>query len=218
MQQDKAQIREEAFEELVHDYRRSLLACASRTVNHFVTDHDEEWSVTLQAFYEAVTTHDTQKGELWPYASAVIRHRLTDYLRGLYRHREEEWEDVPETLQDDTGWPGKYTIADEIEAVQCELADYGFSFFDLTEASPKSFKSRKKCAKAAALLLGDRELSGILKQTKALPMKKLVWKSGVSRKTLEQHRKYIIAVTVILNGDYPLLAEYLHDIRKEMMS
>lgn len=212
------QVGDREFEELVSVYKKSLLACASRTVHHFVTEHDEEWSVTLQAFYEAVCSHDPGRGDLWPYASVVIRRRLTDYLRGLYRYREEEQGEVPETAEDESGWPGADSIADEIEAVQGELAEYGFSFFDLTEASPKSAKSRNKCAKAAAALLGDRRLADTLKRTKALPMKRLIWKSGVSGKTLERHRKYIIAVMVILEGDYPLLAEYLHSVREEMRS
>lgn len=208
----------ERFEELVKEYRRSMLACASRTMNHFVTEQDEEWSVTLQAFYQAVNSYEIGKGELWPYASVIIRRRLTDYMRGLYRHKEEEQTEIPETIPAEENWPGEYTITDEIEAVQSELSGYGFSFFDLTEASPKSEKTRKKCAKAVACLLRDTAMIRELETSKVLPMKKLVWKSRVTAKTLERHRRYIIAAAVILRGDYPLLAEYLHMVREEMKS
>ena len=40
-------------------------------------------------------------------------------------------------------------------------------------------------------------------------MKALSAQSKVSRKTIERHRKYIIAAVIILTGDYPILAEYM---------
>ena len=212
----EAQISDQQFESLVKEYRQSMLACASRTVKHFVTEQDEEWSVTLQAFYEAVKGYDSAKGEFWPFTSVIIRRRLTDWMRDLYRHREEEQEEVPETVQDKENWPGQYTIKDEIEAVQGELKAFGFSFFDLVESSPKAEKSRKKCAAVIASLVQKEELFRSMKETGTLPMKSLIRASGISGKVIEKHRRYIIAAAIILQGEYPLLAEYLHVVREEM--
>ena len=44
----------------------------------------------------------------------------------------------------------------------------------------------------------------------------LAKKAGVHKKILERHRKYIIAAAEILNGEYPLLAEYMNYIRKAL--
>ncbi|CRF29115.1 RNA polymerase sigma factor sigI [Mycobacterium tuberculosis] len=43
-----------------------------------------------------------------------------------------------------------------------------------------------------------------------LPIKELLDQVGVSRKTLERNRKFIIAVALIYNGPYPYLRDYLH--------
>ncbi len=211
-----AQISDREFETLVKEYKRSLLACASRTVNHFVTEQDEEWSVTLQAFYQAVKGYDSIKGEFWPFVSVIVRRRLTDWIRDKYRHDREEPEEIPETIPDHENWPGKYTIKDEIDAMQKELESFGFSFFDLTESSPKAQKSRKKCAAVIAVLIKQEEVFQALENTKTLPMKELIRQSGISGKVIEKHRRYIIAAALILHGDYPLLAEYLHIVREEM--
>ena len=48
---------------------------------------------------------------------------------------------------------------------------------------------------------------------KALPMKELSKNSGVDRKTLERHRKYLIAVALILMEDLPHMAEYVGYIK-----
>ena len=212
-----SQISDSAFAELVKENRQFLLSCASRAVRHFVTEQDDEWSVALQAFHEAVTGYDASRGDFKVYVSVVVRRRLTDWMRSVYRHAEEEVQEIPETIPAEEDWPGRYTIRDEIEAVRGELAEYGFSFFDLAEASPKAQKTRKKCAAAAAALLQSDELIQRMETTKTLPVKELSRMSGVSGKVIEKHRRYLIAAAVILRGEYPLLAEYLHMVREEMI-
>ncbi len=215
-QRQEAQISDQEFESLVKEYRQSLLACASRAVKHFVTEQDEEWSVTLQAFYEAVKGYDITKGQFWPFVSVIVRRRLTDWLRNMYSKREEMQEEVPESIPDKGNWPGEYTIKDEIDAVQEELRTFGFTFFDLTESSPKAQKSRKKCAAVTAVLVQNEDLFRSMTETKTIPVKALVRASGISGKIMEKHRRYIIAAAIILRGEYPLLAEYLHMVREEM--
>ena len=232
---------EERLEELVQTWRRPLLVCAGRCVNRFVTEQDEEWSVTLLAFQEAVKNYDRSKGDFWPFASTVVQRRLTDHLRKQYKEEqityvepgvltgetEKEAESrggidsevrrsLSEASVDNGDWPGKYTIADEIEAVQEEFRKYGLCFYDLTSCSPKAEKSRKKCTAAAKALLEDAALMEQMEKTGTLPMKELEKKSGVSRKILDKHRRYLIAAAVILRGEYPLLAEYLRPLREEM--
>ncbi len=236
-----APISEERLEELVGRYRRKILICASRCVRRYVSESDEEWSTALQAFYEAVKTYDADSGDFWPFASLVIRRRMTDLLRAGYRNEKvipvdaavftadtdnvTEHRTGPETETADRivrlaerkgSWPGKYTIRDEIEAVQGELEEFGFSFFDLAACSPKAEKSRKKCAAAAAAVLRDPALVEKMRKTKMLPMKELQEKSGVSGKVLEKHRRYLIASIVIMDGEYPLLADYLRPVREEL--
>ena len=42
-------------------------------------------------------------------------------------------------------------------------------------------------------------------------IRELCDKSGLSRKLIDRHRRYIIAVAEILKGDYPLLGDYIKD-------
>ncbi len=240
LQQNTLQISEEHLEELIQSYRRQLLVCAGQTTHRFITESDEEWSVTLLAFHEAVKQYDESAGPFWPFAATVIRRRLTDYLRKQYAEAsvipvepsvlaggdtgepenrsgiENEIRDcMDQSAVSKNDWPGQYTVADEIAAVQDELKRYGFSFYDLTACSPKAEKSRKKCFQAIRAILQDRNLSARMRQAKALPMKELEKASGVSRKVLDKHRRYLIAATVILNGDYPLLSEYFRAVKED---
>lgn len=47
-------------------------------------------------------------------------------------------------------------------------------------------------------------------------MRDLWRESGISRKTIDRYRKYIIMAILILDDDYPWLAGYLQFIRDEM--
>ena len=114
--------------------------------------------------------------------------------------------------------PETTPLQDEIAALQQLLSGYGFSFFDLADCSPKAEKTKRACANAVAAILSDRDLLAKMRSSKTLPMKELEKASRVPRKILDRHRKYIIAAIEILNGEYPLLAEYMSYIRKAMVT
>ena len=69
-----------------------------------------------------------------------------------------------------------------------------------------------------AVILKDQELQDKLRSQKSLPIRDILSSINVPRKLLERHRRYIIAAVEILNGDFPLLAEYMDTIRKVMVS
>ena len=194
--------------------------------------------MALIAFNEAIDYYELDQGEFFSFASLVIRRRLYDYFRSASRFSseismapsafsgdlEEDSPDMPlqieirkretEISEQNDSTP----IKDEIEAVQKLLSRYGFSFFDLTDCSPKAGKTKTACAQAVAYLLQNEDLIRKMQETCMLPIKEILEHTKISRKILERHRKYIIAATEILNGDYPLLAEYMSYIRKALVT
>jgi RNA polymerase sigma factor len=46
-------------------------------------------------------------------------------------------------------------------------------------------------------------------KNRQLPLLDILDKTSLSRKTLERHRKYIIAIVLVLSGDYHYLREYI---------
>lgn len=229
-----------AMNQFIEENRKFIKACAYHAVHHFVNESDDEWSVALIAFHEAVQSYDESKGDFRAFAQMVIRRRLTDYIRSEARHSGEilvspgsmdgevedseemtavEWEvqkkAVDLSLEKDRG-SSRATVKDEIEAVQQILSRYGFSFFDLADCSPKADKTKRSCAEAVAALLRDDALYAKMQRSRTLPIAELAKKAGVHKKILERHRKYIIAAAEILNGEYPLLAEYMNYIRKAL--
>ena len=232
----------EKLELFIAKYRRFVLFCAIKTLHRFVSESDDEHSIALIAFSEAVKTYEEDKGSFKPFAALVIKRRLTDHLRKEYRHADEvsvdsfatggevdSDEDGVDGLQlevrkkmaelsetDVTRTPGTTAVQDEIAAIGQTLSEYGFSFYDLTECSPHSEKTRAACADAVIAILKDGEMFALMRKNKSLPMKELVKRSGVKLKTLERHRRYVIAAVEILAGDYPQIGEYMRYIKDRL--
>ena len=224
------------LESFIADNQKYILSCAGHTVNRFVTVEDDEFIIGMEAFHEAVNSYDESKGSFKTFSSVVIQRRITDYLRSEMRHKHEisvepmafsgdtrgedetalqtEVREKTEELSVTAGAPGDNDILYEIEAVQEVLNAYGFSFYDLTECSPKSEKTKAQCAAAIASVVKDPDIVSKMKLKKVLPIKEVSRASGVKTKVLDRHRRYIIASAEILTGDYPQLAEYLREIRK----
>lgn len=206
---------EEAFEELLKSNSEHIKYTIYRTIHRIVTESDDEWSIAVSAFWEAVSSFDESKGDFLHFADVVITRRIIDNIRQNVRHGQEIPVDPDEAL---SNIPSEYTVEDmtrfEIEALSIVLREYGICFTDLVSSSPKSGKTRTACAAAVCSILDNDTVSETVRQSHALPMKIIEEISSVPRKTLERHRKYIIAAFEIMRGDYPELSEYMGPIKE----
>ena len=216
-----------ALERLVIENKRFILRCASKTCRRFITESDDEYEVALLAFWEAVRTFNPSAGSFNGFAALVIRRRLMDFFDKETRHAGEipvgysmTWEDertdgiIAEVQKKIVQEEDTTTVKDEIEALGGVLREYGFSFFDLAEASPKAGKTKICCARAVNWMLAAAERILRMRKKHSLPTKAISKALEIAIKILERHRRYIIAATEILDGDYPHLAEYLKYIKE----
>ena len=205
--------------------RAFILRIASKYAKKFITDSDDEWSVAMIAFSEALNTYDAGKGAFLPFAELVIGRRLQSYFRSERKFTVEMpvnpsvFEGCLEEEAEDTALQAAvlsqivstedHSVEDEIQALSRLLAEYGFSFYELVTCSPKAEKTKKSCAAAIQYILCQPMILFEMRRVKMLPLKAVSLGSGVAVKILERHRKYIIASAEILNGDFPNLSEYL---------
>lgn len=238
-----AQGDENLLNQFIQKNKRFILSCAYSATGHFVTENDDEYSIALIAFHEAVKSYDIEKGDFNAFAKLVIKRRIADHRKSESRFQNEISVDsytMDGELDEDSNdlsigmslrkkeaelstmsyenRPEGNPIRDEIAAVAQLLSRYDISFFDLTDCSPKASKTKVACAEAVRYMLKDASLIEEMQKSKSLPIKKITENTKVPRKILERHRKYIIAAIEILNGEYPLLAEYMSYIRMGMVT
>lgn len=189
-----------------------ILKTASKISKHYISKNDDEWSVALVAFSGAVKKYDYDKGSFFSFAELVIKKNLIDY----YRSNGKRSMEIPvECIHEEVLIEhSDNNLKLEIEAISEVLSEYGFGFMDLADCSPKADKTRKACAKAVSYLMTSPVLIGEMRKSKLFPLKIIEKNTGVPRKILERHRKYLIAAAEILSGDCPYLSDYLSFIKE----
>ncbi|KZM55356.1 RNA polymerase sigma factor SigI [Anoxybacillus geothermalis] len=214
--------------ELIQQYKPFIAKTVSGVCKRFIREEDDEASIGLIAFNEAIEKYAPHKGgSFLSFAELLIKRRLIDYIRKEARTRDAVWytedrEDGEQTAQ--AYLDAKLSVdefykqieqeqrREEIIHYQQVLKQFGIHFHDLVEQSPKHKDARLNAIHVAQLLVEKEELLGFLFQKKQLPIKQLETMASVSRKTIERNRKYIIAVAVILAGDYIYLKDYIKGV------
>lgn len=205
----------------IRQYIPFILSQASKTCGRSITQQDDEFSIAMIAFHRAIQDYDSGKGAFLNYASMIIHSRIIDYLRKEAKHSGS----LSMDRTDEEGQNPAHSIADrdnpiedgaleaatkaEIEELAAVMAQFGVSFTHVAENCPKQERTLAACAKAIAKAGQDKELLDTLLKTKKLPMAQLEQISNVSRKTLERHRKYILAMLLIQTNGYEIIRGHL---------
>lgn len=227
----KAKTDQHILENLIRQNEFYIIKCISKTTHRYITKSDDEWSIALMAFKQSIDKYELEKGSFLSFAELIIRRRLIDYSKSQSKYHPEvsvdpiifdvepndEKEDISIRLAVANQVSQKDTsdLKLEIEAANKVFTSYSFSFFDLSKCSPHAKKTKKACAKAVNYMLQNPVLLREFRTAGHLPLKIIEKSTGVPRKIIERHRKYIIAAIEILSGEYPYLAEYLRYIREE---
>nr|WP_274655052.1 RNA polymerase sigma factor SigI [Paenibacillus humicola] len=218
---------EASRDEFIQAYKPYIVKVTSRFCKRYIDPaRDDEFSIALSAFDEAISQYASHAGKSFlGFAETVIRRRLIDHVRKEQRHShtipyssfdmidEEEQTVNPIEIQEAMQ---RYEADREAGERRLEIADYhkrlgrfGISFAELPELSPKHTDSRRLLVSIGLLLAGRNALFETLQASQKLPVKELCELAGVSRKTIERNRKYIIAIALLHHGDFPYLQQYL---------
>ncbi|ANE46283.1 RNA polymerase sigma factor SigI [Paenibacillus swuensis] len=214
--------------QFITDYQPYVVKAASRFSKRYIDpSKDDEFSIALNAFNEAINQFVPGAGRSFiGFAETVIRRRLIDYVRKEQRFLQQVPYSAFDAEDEEDGQLHPIEVHQAIHEYEKErireercneilqftekLSRFGITFQDLVNNSPKHTDSRQMFFRIGKILSEDETLFSILMTKKTLPIKELLEKVEVSRKTLERNRKYIIAISVIFNGNFPYLIDYLH--------
>ncbi|ENH98405.1 RNA polymerase sigma factor SigI [Gracilibacillus halophilus YIM-C55.5] len=190
---------EEKRDEVIRYYESYIMNVVGKICRQYKTWNDDEASLGLIAFNRAIDTYQPEHGRTFlNYVYLLIYRELVDYFRKENRYQEiiDQQEHVISS-QAYQQQEKKFELADEIVALQDELAPFSIQFHELESASPKHQRTRKKIFYMASCFYKEKELVDQLYQRKWFPMKSFIDKTGFRRKTIEKYRKYLIAVLII---------------------
>lgn len=213
-------------DDLIDQYKPFIAKAVSQVCKRYISETDDEFSIGLIAFNEAIEKYSTEKGSsLLAFAELIIKRRVIDYIRKETRQQTVK---LDVNLDDEDSMQSKYEVdasvddfqrhleqeqrKDEIFHYQTVLKQFDLSFNDLVENSPKHADARENAMKVAYLVTQNPDFKKTLFEKKRLPIKDLEKITDVSRKTIERNRKYIIAVCIIMASDYLYLKEFVKGV------
>ncbi len=212
---------------LLRTYQPFIAKSVSEVCKRYIDPkRDDEFSIGLSAFNEAIFSYSSEKGSSFlSFAKLVVKRKVIDYIR--YNQKRPTPLSLDETYDAEQMENPMELVAvkekynqeqdaihrrEEIMDFKEKLKEYKLTLVDLTEASPKHRDARESAVKTARILFQDKELREFVHSKKKLPIKELVNKVDVSKKTLERNRKFILAIFIVLSEDYIYLKDYLKGV------
>ncbi|WP_044747600.1 RNA polymerase sigma factor SigI [Bacillus alveayuensis] len=214
--------------ELIEQYKPFIAKTVSSVCKRYIDDQDDEFSIGLIAFNEAIEKYSIDKGSsLLSFAELIIKRKVIDYIRKESKNQttinfellDQEGEEHSQSkieanlsIDEYNRFIEQEQRKEEILYYRKVLKEFGLSFEELIEQSPKHLDARKNAIKVAKALIENEDLKELLFKKKKLPIKQLEKIVSVSRKTIERNRKYIVSMAIILAGDYVYLKEYIKGV------
>ncbi|MDP4115814.1 MAG: RNA polymerase subunit sigma [Bacteroidota bacterium] len=185
---------------------------------HIDIKNDEEFSIGLSAFNEAIEHYDLdRRGNFYKYSHIMINHRIIDYLRRMKRNDKTL---LLSSIEYNEYLEQKYLVSnaqyhyeavelkEDILILQRNLTEFGITWDDLIENSPKHKDTRCLCIRIAKEILEDEDLYGKLLKTRKIPRSELVNRLKVHRRTIENHRIFIIVICLVLKSNQDGLKKF----------
>lgn len=216
----------QAADELVRQYMPFIKSETAKFIHRLPEEgHDDELSIAMFAFHQAVLSYSRLKGAFLHYASVNIKNRLIDYYRSEARYYSVVSLDNTEYADDKTGHLANSERADESEDIEqksaakaeinefaVQLDEFNLSLADIAENCPKQKRTLSACGRVLNYAKANPKLLEILTETKKLPISQLSAGAGVERKTIERHRKYIIAIMLAYTNGYEIIRGHLNQV------
>ncbi|GGJ88049.1 RNA polymerase sigma factor SigI [Lentibacillus kapialis] len=212
---------------LLKNYQPFIARCVSEVCKRYIDPQiDDEFSIGLNAFNEAIMSYSEEKGSSFlTFSRLVVKRKVIDYIRYVQKtpmamsldesHDEEQMENPIEILAVKESYRKEQSarfLREEINDFKEKLKTYKLSLVQLTDVSPKHKDARETAIAVARTLFNNPDLRNYVRKKKKLPLKDLAKMVNVSKKTLERNRKFILAIFIIIEGDYTYLKEYLKGV------
>ncbi|WP_162264992.1 RNA polymerase sigma-I factor [Aneurinibacillus sp. XH2] len=211
--------------ELLQQYRPFIGTTVSKVCKRYIHQtHDEEFSVGLEAFNEAISQYSSDKGSSFlSFADLVIRRRVIDFIRknkqrALFVSLDETadpespeynvW-DVQAAIEQHQAKQDAEMRREEILHYRERLREFDIELEELPEYTPRHADARKNMIHIARMIADNKKLREAFLEKKKIPVKYLLQFISFSRKTVERNRNYIVAITLIFIENYQYLRSYI---------
>ena len=116
---------------------------------------------------------------------------------------------TPDTVDHAEAYAVRTASRREIQEFSEKLAQFGLTFSDVADNCPRQERTFAACRRVLDLARTQPELLKRVEDTGKLPMGELSAGSGTDRKTMERHRKYLVAILLAFTNGYEIIRGHL---------
>ena len=201
--------------ELIEKHMPFIIKSISDVTGRYVScENDEELSVGLLGFHEAIERYDNEKGHFLSYAKLVIGSRIKNYLKSENKHQHSSLDELldkgleikDEYLEEeeDNG-----VLLEQINKLKNEISSFGFSLEDLADEAPKQQATRNNAISLSEEISREEEFISFMYVKKRLPIKRIVLRFAVTEKVIKRSKKFIISVVIIFDKNLSALKNWI---------
>lgn len=185
----------------------------SETISHAlgkstIPKNSPEFDIGLEAFDHSIDLFTPGKDkDFLSFSEQIIKDWVLSYIRDsksslMYNQITEEKYYLY----------SNYESTKDISEYKMSLWEYGIKLRDLPYSSPDDKQNIGTCVRIAKKLANDSSLFEKVIKSKNLSSEDFTDKIKLDKKIFNKHKKYIIALTLILKGDLKLLSSYLKNV------
>lgn len=222
----KAKTDSHAADELITAYMPFIKSETAKFLNRPPESSDDELSIAMFAFYESIRNYSKLRGSFLKFAAMQIKNRLIDNYRKEKRNKgqisldvsDDDKTDLKDTIRDEHDKYAENELREatrqEIEELTAQMQDFGVSMSDVADNSPRQRRTLEICHKAIAYARKNPDILEEFLRTKRVPLTKLAEGAEVERKSLERHRRYLVAVLLICTNGYEIMRGHIMQVLK----
>ena len=222
----KAKKDSHAADELIAAYMPFIKSETAKFLNRPPDKSDDELSIAMFAFYESIRNYSKLRGSFLKFAALQIKNRLIDNYRKERRNKgqisldvsDDDKPDLKDTIRDEHDKYQENELREatqqEINELSAQMQDFGVSMTDVAENSPRQRRTLEICQKAVQYARNNPEILEDFLRTKRVPLAKIADGANVERKSLERHRRYLVAVLLICTNGYEIMRGHIMQVLK----
>lgn len=200
---------------LIEDYQPFILNTISNLKNEYIqVENDEEFSIGLMAFTEAMQRYDQSKGSFLSYAQLVINSRIKTFWKNEQKNKHHSIDELENSTLNSINSHEEINLKEEISLFEEELKIFGIDFDDLIDNSPKHIDTRERAVDIAVKTSSKEDLVSHLYEKKRLPITKISESFLVSVKIIKKSKLFITATIIAIVNNYFGITTWIKDSKK----
>ena len=205
----------EKINSLIENYQPFILNTISNLKNEYIqVENDEEFSIGLLAFTEAMKRYDQNKGSFLHYAQLVISSRVKTFLEKEQKNKHHSIYELESNVLDRGNSYEEINLRQEILLFEEELNIFGIDFDDLIDMSPKHKDTRERAMDIALKTSNEKDLVNHVYEKKRLPITKISERFLVSVKIIKKSKVFITAIIIVIVNNYSSILTWIKDSKK----